>query len=133
MLSSAYDMFPEPDLLFVSGLVNLKTLRLGNDDQEKINQGIYNHFSGSLTLLANLTKLENRGIENTDLDSGLEYLPESIQWFGCSAKKRKDAKVKAIGQELRKHGEPSYSNFSNLLSTWKAGSNKILTRTEDIQ
>jgi hypothetical protein len=53
-------------------------------------------FTGSLEPLAGMTKLKSLNINNTDLDSGLEYLPESVEIFDCSADERKDAKVKAI-------------------------------------
>src|SRR6266545_3380298 len=40
--------FAEQDLSIFSHLVNLEELRIGNDKQEKIKQGIYNRFAGSL-------------------------------------------------------------------------------------
>jgi len=66
--------------------VNLKSLVLCN-----------NPFTGSLEHLKGLSKLvECLNIDDTDIDSGLEYLPESIEKFYCSADKRKDAKCQAI-------------------------------------
>jgi len=38
-------------------------------------------------------------IEETDIDGGLEYLPETIENFLCTAN-RKEAKVKSIDDEL---------------------------------
>ena len=64
--------------------------------EEKINQGIYNRFSGSLEYLKNLSKLTDLNISNTDIDSGLEYLPESVKHFWCSADLRKDARCKGF-------------------------------------
>ena len=90
--------FPEQNLNFLSHLVNLKRLSLGNGSREynEINQGIYNRFKGSLEPLQNLIKLEKLHIEDTDIDSGLEYLAESVKEFRCSANYRKDAKVKVL-------------------------------------
>jgi hypothetical protein len=88
--------FPEQDLSWLSHLVNLKRLDLGNDKQERIGQGIYNHFKGSLEPLENLSELEKLNINDTDIDSGLEYLPESVENFKCSPYYRLDAKVKVI-------------------------------------
>jgi len=61
------------DLSFLSGLVGLKELRLGN-----------NYFEGSLEHVKDLSKLEILYINDTDLDSGLEYLSESVRGFYCS-------------------------------------------------
>ena len=66
----------------MSKFVNLEYLDLGNHgkySEEKINQGIYNRFAGSLEPLKDLAKLKTLGIYGTDLDDGLEYLPDSIE------------------------------------------------------
>jgi hypothetical protein len=42
-----------------------------------------------------MTKLKTLVISNTDLDSGLEYLPDSLKEFNCSAY-RKNTKVNTI-------------------------------------
>jgi len=55
-------------------LVNLEELYINN-----------NYFYGSLEYLENLSKLRNLDISNTDIDRGLEYLPESVRIFNCSA------------------------------------------------
>jgi len=65
-------------------LVNLELLDLSN-----------NPFYGSLEPLQGMVKLKHLNISDTDLDKGLEYLPENIRDFRCSVN-RKDAKVKAI-------------------------------------
>ncbi|CAJ0912274.1 9072_t:CDS:2 [Entrophospora sp. SA101] len=95
--------FAEQDLNFLKNLVNLKRLELGNDNQEKIQQGIYNRFVSSLKPLQNLSRLERFDIRNTDLDSGLEYLPKSIKVFKYSADKRKEAKCRIIEEQLASH------------------------------
>jgi len=75
--------FPLSDLTPFSRFVNLKKLYLGNLDEKKINQNIYNRFYGSLEPLKSLTKLEFLSIRSTDIDSGLEYLPNNIEEFHC--------------------------------------------------
>jgi Leucine-rich repeat (LRR) protein len=93
--------------------VNLKELKIGNHDQTKINQEIYNRFTGSLEPLQNLGKLEYLDISNTDIDSGLEYLPESVKVFSCETYKRKKAKVKIIQEdwEYFNHDLKKYKDF----------------------
>src|SRR6185436_16692239 len=68
----------ERDLSVFQELVNLKYLLIGNINQEKIKKGIYNRFVGSLEPLKNLTKLSQLDIDNTDLNGGVEYLPENL-------------------------------------------------------
>ncbi|CAG8558483.1 10062_t:CDS:1, partial [Diversispora eburnea] len=85
------------DLSFLSHLLNLKELCLGNyNNKEKINQGLYNRFMGSLKPLKNLTKLKKIDIKDTDISHGLEYLPDSVEELGCSVDERKDAQVQTI-------------------------------------
>jgi len=95
-LSVISNNFAEQDLSFLSHLVNLNYLFLGNNNKEKAIRNVYNRFVGSLELLKNMTKLEVLEISDTDINFGLEHLPESIQMFFCSADLRKDAKVKEI-------------------------------------
>jgi len=40
--------------------------------------------------------LERLSISDTDVDSGLEYLPDSIETFYCTTDCKKDAKCKSI-------------------------------------
>jgi len=95
--------------------VNLRELKIGNHDQTKTNQGIYNCFTGSLEPLQNLGKLEYLDISNTDIDSGLECLPESVKVFSCEADKRKKTKVKVIQEdwEYFNHDLKKYKDFIN--------------------
>ena len=62
----------QQDLSFLSSLVNLEKLNISS-----------NHFFGSLEPLQNLSKLKELYINNTDIDSGLEYLPDNIENFSC--------------------------------------------------
>ncbi|CAG8851699.1 2109_t:CDS:2, partial [Racocetra persica] len=89
------------DLSCFAKFVNLTTLLVGNSDKNKIEQGIYNRFTGSLECLNDLTKLERLSIQNTDIDSGLEFLPLSVKEFHCSADQRKESGVKKIVEELQ--------------------------------
>jgi len=93
-LSICNNFFLSQELSFLSHLVNLRYLFLGNYNEQKINRGIYNRFFGSLEPLKNMNRLELLEIINTDLDSGLEYLPESIKHLMVDKDKRKDAKCK---------------------------------------
>ena len=99
----------------MSHLVKLKDLDLGNWGEGEPPQVIYNHFIGSLEPLKNMNKLKILYIYNTDVDSGIEYLPSNLKEFHCSANLIKEAKVKTIEQELRKFGEPNNYDFANLL------------------
>jgi hypothetical protein len=82
--------FAKQDLSFLSHLNNLKVLSLGNDAKfycykeirdkikKNIQQGICNQFTGSLEPLKNMTKLKSLDISNTDVSSGVEYLPNNM-------------------------------------------------------
>ncbi|KLL03803.1 MAG: hypothetical protein MRERV_33c025 [Mycoplasmataceae bacterium RV_VA103A] len=108
----------EQDLSCFAKFVNLTTLLVGNSDKNKIEQGIYNRFTGSLECLNNLTKLERLSIQNTDIDRGLEFLPRSVQEFHCSADQRKESGVKKIAEELQPflissfHGTYDFKSWS---------------------
>jgi DNA repair exonuclease SbcCD ATPase subunit len=69
----------EPTTLeFLRPFINLKTSLLGTDWRDYEERKKNNLFYGSLKPLQNLTKLEALCIAGTDIDSGLEYLPESL-------------------------------------------------------
>ncbi|RGB44039.1 hypothetical protein C1646_749008, partial [Rhizophagus diaphanus] len=59
--------FPAQDLSYFTPFIKLRRLHLGG-----------NHFYGSLKPLRNLTDLCGIDITNTDVDSGLEHLPENF-------------------------------------------------------
>ncbi|KLL03765.1 MAG: hypothetical protein MRECE_9c019 [Mycoplasmataceae bacterium CE_OT135] len=113
------------DLSLFSHLVNLERLGIGNWHWEKINQGIYNRFTGSLKPLQNLTKLKELDISNTDINRGLEYLPDSLKEFSCSVEQRKEAKCKAIynlfanDQGVVETENESIKNFPQKLQEYK--------------
>jgi hypothetical protein len=78
--------------------VNLEVLEIGNSSQ--VSQNKYNFFSGSLQPLVNLTKLKFLDIQSTDIDSGLEYLPLSLNTIICYNDKRPTAAVSIIKEAL---------------------------------
>ncbi|RGB40086.1 hypothetical protein C1646_664136 [Rhizophagus diaphanus] len=104
-----------------SRLINLKDLHIGNTDEGRIERGIYNRFYSSLKPLKNLIKLENLSINDNDIDSGLEHLPESVKIFQCSADKRSDAKVIKIYEQLKTYNMSFNDTFQGRynLKTWK--------------
>src|SRR5207302_1610067 len=75
--------FSQHDLSDLTDFVNLKSIKIGssNGNQEKIDEGLYNHFSGSLKHLKDMTKLEILNINATDINEGLEHLPKSLLEF----------------------------------------------------
>ncbi|CAG8448146.1 807_t:CDS:2 [Racocetra fulgida] len=89
------------DIAFFSKFVNLETLQIGALSSSLSET---NYFYGSLKSLKNLTKLKQICIAGTDVEEGLEYLPDSL---AQSIKKkncrphRSDAKVAKIQNELR--------------------------------
>jgi len=91
----------EQNLSCFEEFTNLTALLVGNSDKNKIKKGIYNRFTGSLEFLKDLTRLERLSIKNTDIDSGLEYLPSTIKEFHCLADQRAESGVKRIEEELK--------------------------------
>ena len=89
------------ELTVFSHLVNLKVLSIGNDNQGRFNQGIYNRFHGSLAPLQSCHKLNYLNISNTDLNAGLEYLPTSLYSFSYSTKLRPQCQVRIIEKALK--------------------------------
>lgn len=100
-LSISDNNFTKQDLNFLTHLTGLQTVNLGNENAKQIKKGIYNHFIGSLQPLQKLTNLKTLNVKNTDINEGLEYLPDSLEKFIFSAELRKEAKVKKIEQILK--------------------------------
>ncbi|CAI2187186.1 6300_t:CDS:10 [Funneliformis geosporum] len=83
-------------------ITNLEELRLGNydyscydDDSEservkqRISQGIYNKFTGSLDYLSNMKKLKELNVSNIDVNEvDLDKLPDSLEKIFYSTKER---------------------------------------------
>jgi len=98
-LSIKDNNFAKQDLSFLTHLTNLKVLELGNDNPRRIKKGLYNQFVGSLESLKGITELEKLNINNTDLDSGLEHLGNSVSLY-CSSEKRPNSQVKKIEEQV---------------------------------
>jgi hypothetical protein len=95
--------FSSSSLDIFQPFTNLEFLHIGTDDNENIEQGIYNRFFGSLEPLKDLIKLKSFYIANTDIDRGMEYLSEKVEEFYCSANMRKDAKCQVLEEKLTPH------------------------------
>jgi hypothetical protein len=79
-----------------------------------------NKFHGSLKPLQNLSKLKKLDICNTDVESGLEYLPESLEEIYCSSKERSESKVKEFEKELASKKSPFYYNKDRYIRGYNA-------------
>jgi Leucine-rich repeat (LRR) protein len=89
------------DLSIFSKLINLKTLKI-ND----------NPFFGSLKPLGNMKNLEELDISNTNIDSGLEYLPTGLKMIFCKVKDSSpNARCQIIGKVLSKHNKVHLYNY----------------------
>lgn len=62
---------------------NLRSLNVGNSFRGKISNR-YNRFSGSLMYLEGKNNLRDLDISNTDINRGLECLPDTLQEIRCS-------------------------------------------------
>src|SRR6185295_2613400 len=71
------------NLKFLISHVNLEVLLLGNEDTENLKEGKYNKYYGSLKSLKKMSNLKFLHIVNTNIDSGLEYLPTSLEIIDC--------------------------------------------------
>jgi len=81
--------FPPQRLDVFSRFINLKTLKIGD-----------NQFYGSLKPLKVLTKLEELDISGTNIDGGVEYLSESVEYLNCNSKSS-DFRVAKLQEQLR--------------------------------
>lgn len=117
--------FHHSDLSVFSRFENLEALMIGNNIERKINQNIYNRFTGSLKPLRNLTKLKHLDISNTDIDLGIEYLPRNnLEQFDHSFTKRPDSKVKELN--VGNEEEMSTLFYRNRLNNIENDKNKDL-------
>ncbi|WNE40480.1 MAG: hypothetical protein GBAus27B_000547 [Mycoplasmataceae bacterium] len=95
-LNISNNNFQAETLDFLKPMTNLEWLDLGSYDEKWLGEGLINRFYGSLEPLKNMSKLNYFNIANTDINSGLEYLPKNIESFYCSSWLRKDAKCQQI-------------------------------------
>lgn len=95
----------EQNLSIFGQFKSLERLKIGNADwkeNNKISQGIYNRFTGSLEFLRSLSKLNDLDIANTDLNNGVEYLSESLGYIHYETKDRSDCKLVEIKEQLNR-------------------------------
>jgi hypothetical protein len=95
--------FHQQDLSFFTNFINLRELSLGTTEQVRISDGLINRWTGSLEHLKNLTKLVILYIGNTNLDSGLEYLPVSLERIYCEGTR--------LAEELKDYKQGNYYNY----------------------
>lgn len=88
VLNISNNNFSRQDLSCFSRFVNLRNLFIGDN----------NRFYGSLEPLQNLGNLGVLKIDNTNINLGLEYLPNSIKEFSCAS--GLGNKVKSLQKEL---------------------------------
>jgi serine/threonine protein kinase len=115
------------NLTIFSQMRNLRELAIGNWDKNKINQNIYNHFTGSCEPLKELDKLERLNIDNTDLDSGWEYLPDSLRYFLYDTELRPNCKLAQAKTELEKE---FWIDVHEDFITFDDGDNRLLLKKE---
>lgn len=85
------------DLTVFANYPDLKNLILGTNDTNRIQQGLYNRWQGSLFPLRNLTILEELDINSTNIFQGLQFLSlNNLHSFTCGDKGRNDALVNNI-------------------------------------
>ncbi|CAI2175662.1 4164_t:CDS:2 [Funneliformis geosporum] len=137
--------FPEQDLSMFSKFTNLEFLEIGSC-HNRISEGVPNRFYGSLEPLKDLKKLNWLIIEDTDIDSGLEYLPKSVEKFNCSVNRKKDAKCQVLynlfaneqGIVETDDKRRSIKNFPQKLRAYKQKSQikaqvgEIITATQEV-
>jgi hypothetical protein len=88
---------PKQDLSFLKEAINLEELYLGNRDEDKINQGIYNHWVGSLDYLSRMKKLIMFSVNNTDFDKvNADNLPRSLKKIAYSIDLRPSCQLTKI-------------------------------------
>lgn len=100
--------FPSQNLSFLTAATNLEYLFLGNWDEEKINQNIYNRFTGSLNYLSGMKKLKSLDVSNTDLSEVditklPNILPSSLVSIYFYTDHRSTCKLTAIVPHLKRY------------------------------
>jgi len=70
--------FLKQDLTFLSHLVNLQVIMMGNNDK---NSKTHNDFVGGLEPLKNMSKLELYSISGAKIDPNSEHLPNGARMF----------------------------------------------------
>ncbi|CAG8499910.1 31283_t:CDS:2 [Gigaspora margarita] len=98
--------FREQNLSCFTRFTRLHRLFLGTDNPDRINQGIYNRWCGSLIHLLTLTRLQELDINATDINSGLKYLPtRNLFLFTFGNKGRTNARINNLKAEIENYLE----------------------------
>jgi len=100
------------DLSAFGEFENLETLMLGWKADGVKSSNLW----GSLEPLKNLTKLKSLDISNTDIDSGLEFLPQSLEFF--YARPSEDCACIKIDQELQEVDFSTWREFNSPAKKW---------------
>jgi hypothetical protein len=69
--------------------------------------------------LKSLTKLKFLDIDNTDIDSGLEFLSNFLENFYCSTREIPESLVRNLVNKLSIYVQPNDDNYASLLIAWK--------------
>lgn len=145
--------FASNDLSIFSNFVNLEKLLIGNtlignsnEDEEKLELGVrgkkYNRFHGSLKLLQNLKRLKRLDISRTDVNDGVEYLPDSLQDVTCYSDLSPASKVNSIREELKQFlnkillkqlGELSFLISPNLVISQEVTAKEIYEKVKKLE
>lgn len=107
------------NLSVFNDFVNLRTLWIGGDNEKHFAKGIHNKFSGSLEPLKNLTYLEELYIDNTDINQGIEYLPDCLEEICYSTEARPESKLKKIVEELKWWESINHSFIPKVKKEWE--------------
>jgi hypothetical protein len=93
--------FLEQDLNIFKNVSNLQHLEIRNHFRKPDQQKQFrNRFKGSLKALKALHKLEELHISNTDIDSGLEHLPENVEVIYCNTNSYPESLCKKLKEQL---------------------------------
>jgi hypothetical protein len=84
------NLFSPSKLEVFAGFYQLRELYLGTITEFRIFFSAYNQFYGSLKPLENLKKLEKLCVENTEVNRGFKYLPNSLKEISFSDKREKE-------------------------------------------
>lgn len=120
--------FPLNDLRVFSPLFNLEKLWIGS-----------NSWTGSLQPLQTLTKLKYLHVNQTDLTTGLEYLPDSLENFYCWETKLVEdlefyGKTGLFGNHIQSLKSWRKTNFQPISDqSWKTRQINLLERQEEVE
>jgi hypothetical protein len=124
-LSIHTNNFLKSDLTPFSKFINLEELYLDNYDKDLFEESKYNRFYGSLEPLKNLKNLRLLNISGTDIDSGLEYLADSVSKIGCDGNNLKDEigclKIKKELENAAKDLNEEVSSSDEWETKWTKG------------